>query len=157
MDKELITYVGKLCPREVELLVCTWSSRHIKVHIKLLDEHTIHGRNPTWFFQVWAIIGYIVSDLACPSLYGIGIWDLSLVIVTTFLILSITVRAGLHRSQVTWGWSVQSQLLREWKLGLTTSYGSQVLSLKYDMDAYMAICFGGEAWDLCWELSQAKS
>ena len=32
------------------------------------------------------------------------------------------------KSQVTRGQSVQSQLLRAWKLGLTTSHGSQVLS-----------------------------
>jgi hypothetical protein len=33
---------------------------------------------------------------------------------------------------------------------------SQVLSPKHDMDAYMATLFGGEAWDLCWELDRAK-
>ena len=33
---------------------------------------------------------------------------------------------------------MQSQLLRAWKLGLTTSHRSLVLSPKYDMDAYMA-------------------
>ena len=32
-----------------------------------------------------------------------------------------------------------------------------VLSPKYDMDAYMTTLFGGEAWDLCWKLDQAKS
>ena len=37
------------------------------------------------------------------------------------------------------------------------SHGSQVLSPNYDMDAYMASLFGGEAWDLCWELGQAKA
>ena len=26
----------------------------------------------------------------------------------------------------------------------------------YDMDAYMATLFGGQTWDLCWELGQAK-
>jgi hypothetical protein len=40
---------------------------------------------------------------------------------------------------------VQSQPLRAWKLGLTTSH--RVPSLKYDMDAYMATLFGGEAND----------
>ena len=34
--------------------------------------------------------------------------------------------------------------------------GSRVLSPKYDMDAYMAILFGGEAWDFCWKLGRAK-
>ena len=33
---------------------------------------------------------------------------------------------------------MQSQPLRAWKLGLTTSHGSQVLSFTYDMDAYVA-------------------
>jgi hypothetical protein len=33
---------------------------------------------------------------------------------------------------------MQSQLLRAWKLGLTTSHGPQVLSSKYEMNAYMA-------------------
>ena len=36
-------------------------------------------------------------------------------------------------------------------LGLVHT-GSQVLHLNYDMDAYMATFFGGEAWDLCCEL-----
>ena len=52
---------------------------------------------------------------------------------------------------------MQSRPLRAEKLGLTTSYGSQVFSPNYDMDAYMATCFGGEAWDLCYELGRAKS
>ena len=51
---------------------------------------------------------------------------------------------------------MQSQPLRAWKLGLTTLHGSQVLSPKYDMDAYMATFFGGEAWDMCCELDQVK-
>lgn len=38
-----------------------------------------------------------------------------------------------HASQVAWGQSVQSQLLRAWKLGPRTSRGSRVLSPKYDM------------------------
>ena len=37
---------------------------------------------------------------------------------------------------------MQSQPSRAWKLGLTTSHGSQVLSPKYDMDAYMVTLFG---------------
>ena len=41
-------------------------------------------------------------------------------------------------SQVISGESMQSQPLRAWKLGLTTSQGSQVLSPEYDMDACMA-------------------
>ena len=32
----------------------------------------------------------------------------------------------------------------------------QVLSFMYDMNDYMTTFFGGEAWDLCWELGQAK-
>ena len=27
----------------------------------------------------------------------------------------------------------------------------------YDMDAYMATLFGGEAWELCWGLGQAEN
>ena len=99
MDKELIIYVGKLCPREVELLVCTWSSRHIKVHIKLLDEYTIHGRNPTWFFQVWAIIGYIVSDLAHPPRWQRNLGSFPcfpLLLILSFIYLFIILRAALH-------------------------------------------------------------
>ena len=38
-----------------------------------------------------------------------------------------------------------------------SSGSPQVLSPKYDMDAYMASLFGGKAWDLCWELGQAKA
>ena len=57
-------------------------------------------------------------------------------------------------SQVTWGQSMQSQPLRAWKLGFTISH--VFLSLKYDMDAYMATLIGGKAWDLCCELDQAK-
>ena len=34
--------------------------------------------------------------------------------------------------------------------------GSQVLSLKYDLDADMATLFGSETWDLCWEVGWAK-
>ena len=46
---------------------------------------------------------------------------------------------------------------KTWKLGLPTSHGAQVRSPKYDMDAYMATLFGGEAWDLCWQLGWTKS
>ena len=52
---------------------------------------------------------------------------------------------------------MQSQPLRAWKLGLATSLGAQVLSLEYNMDAYMTTFFGGEARDLCWEFSRAES
>ena len=42
-----------------------------------------------------------------------------------------------------------------WHLLLHTR--SQVLlSLEYDVDAYMATLFRGEAWDLCWELRLRK-
>ena len=51
---------------------------------------------------------------------------------------------------------MQSQPLRAWRLELTTSHGPQALSPKYDMNAYMATLFEGEAWDLCWELGLAK-
>jgi hypothetical protein len=45
---------------------------------------------------------------------------------------------------------MQSQLLRAWKVGFTTSH--EVPSPKYDMDAYMATMFGGEAWESCCKL-----
>ena len=48
------------------------------------------------------------------------------------------------------------QPLRAWKFQVLIHMESQVLSLKIDMDAYMATLFGGEAWDLCYELGQAK-
>jgi hypothetical protein len=51
---------------------------------------------------------------------------------------------------------MQSQWLRAWKLGLTTSHGFQVPSLKYDMDAYMKTFFGGLFWDLCRDGSSKK-
>ena len=38
--------------------------------------------------------------------------------------------------------------LREWQLALNNFTRSQVLSLKYDMDAYMTTFFGVEACDL---------
>ena len=71
-------------------------------------------------------------------------------------------RVGSHWVQVispkvTWGQYVQSQLLKAWMLGLTTSHGSEVFKPKYDIDAYMATLFGGEVWDLRWQLGQAKS
>ena len=44
---------------------------------------------------------------------------------------------------------MQSQPLRAWKLGLTTSHGSEALSPECDIDAYIATCIGGDAWDLC--------
>ena len=43
---------------------------------------------------------------------------------------------------------MHSQLLRAWKLELTTSHGSEFLNPKYDMNASMATLFGGEDWDL---------
>ena len=71
------------------------------------------------------------------------------------------IRAGSHgcqgpRLQVTWGRSVQSQPLRASKLWLTFSHNSWVFGSKYDMDVYMAPLFGGESWNLCWKLGQAK-
>ena len=44
---------------------------------------------------------------------------------------------------------MQPELLRAWKLGLTTSHGCRVLSPKYDMDAYMVTFFGGVVLELC--------
>jgi hypothetical protein len=56
-------------------------------------------------------------------------------------------------SQVTWGQSVQSPMLRAWKLGLTTLHNvPNPKSQLWHMDAYIATLFGGEGWDLCWEL-----
>ena len=52
---------------------------------------------------------------------------------------------------------MQSQPLRAWKLGLTTSYGVTSASPNQDMDAYMATLSIGEAWDLCWELGHKKN
>ena len=52
-----------------------------------------------------------------------------------------------HKSQVTCGQSMQSQPLKAWKLGLTTSHRVPSPSPNYDMDAYMTTLFGGEAWD----------
>ena len=42
-----------------------------------------------------------------------------------------------------------------WDLPLHTRF--QVLSPKYDMDAYMATLSEGEAWDLCRELGREKN
>ena len=51
------------------------------------------------------------------------------------------------QSQVTWGHSMQSQRLRNNEAGTSHfTRGCQVLSPKYDMDAYMATFFWGEAW-----------
>ena len=72
----------------------------------------------------------------------------------------VTLRARSHgvpspKFQVTWGQFMQSQPLRAWEVGILPLHmRSQVSSLKYDMDAYMAILFGGEAWDLCWGLGK---
>ena len=44
---------------------------------------------------------------------------------------------------------MQSQLLRTWELGLTTSHRVPSLQSKHDMDAYMATLSGGEAQDSC--------
>ena len=38
----------------------------------------------------------------------------------------------------------------------STSHGSQVLSPKHVMDAYMAILFGGEAWDFVLRVGSSK-
>ena len=52
---------------------------------------------------------------------------------------------------------MQAQLLRAWKLGLSTSHSvPKSYGPMYDMDTYMATLFGGEARDLCCELGQAK-
>ena len=49
---------------------------------------------------------------------------------------------------------MQSQPSRALEVGdLSLHMGLQVMSLKYDMDAYMATLFGREVWDL----SRAKS
>ena len=63
-----------------------------------------------------------------------------------------TLRAGSYRSQVL------SHLrswcnLSHWEHGgwdLPLHMGPQVLSPKFDMNAYMVTLFGGEAWDVCW-------
>ena len=60
------------------------------------------------------------------------------------------------RSQVTWGQFVQSHLLRAWKLGLTTSHISLVLSSKYDMNAYMATILGDDARDFVLRVESSK-
>ena len=54
---------------------------------------------------------------------------------------------------------VNSWNLSRWEHGrwdLPLHMGSQVISPKYDVDAYMATLFGGKTWDLCWELSLSK-
>ena len=42
-----------------------------------------------------------------------------------------------------------------WDLPLHTS--PQVLRLKHGMDVYMTTFFGGDTWNLCWELGWAKT
>jgi hypothetical protein len=61
------------------------------------------------------------------------------------------------KPQVTWGQSLQSQPLRAWNVRLPTSHGSQVLSPKHEIDAYMATLSGSDPWDLCWQLGRVKS
>ena len=51
-------------------------------------------------------------------------------------------RASSHGSQVL---SHLCSIVESMELGLTASHKSQVLSFNYDMDAYMATFFGGEA------------
>jgi hypothetical protein len=49
--------------------------------------------------------------------------------------------------------------LSHWEHGswdLPLHIGSQGLTLKYDMDAYIATFFGDEAWDIWWELGRTK-
>jgi hypothetical protein len=53
------------------------------------------------------------------------------------------------KSQITLGQTVQSSLLRAWKLGLTTSQRVPSPSPKYDMNTYMTTLFEGEMHDLC--------
>ena len=108
--------------------------------------------NPEWTFNLhWTHAYWVVTFTSFLSQRS---W--MLVVVLSPQICLRPVHMG-PKSQVTWGQSVQSLLLRSWKLGLTTLHGSQVLCSKYDMDAYMATHFGGEAWHLCSELGQAKS
>jgi hypothetical protein len=45
-------------------------------------------------------------------------------------------RVPSRKSRFTLGQSMQSQPLRAWMLGLIGLHGSQVLSFKYDMEAY---------------------
>ena len=63
-----------------------------------------------------------------------------------------------HRSQVLHPDSLEVNPcnLSRWKPGwdFFISHGSQVLTFKYDVDAYMATLLGGEAQDLCWEFGQ---
>lgn len=61
------------------------------------------------------------------------------------------IRAGSHgvpsfKCQVTWGQSMQFQTLRPWKLGL--SHVTWIPTPNYNMNAYIATLFGGEARDL---------
>ena len=77
------------------------------------------------------------------------------------VILAYTLGLGHTGSQVLSPKSVEVNLcnLNHWEHGswdLPLYTGPVVLSPKYDMDAYMATFFGGEAWDMCCELDQVK-
>ena len=43
-----------------------------------------------------------------------------------------------------------------WIQVVNTNFHALNRGPKYDMDAYKATLYGGEAWDFCWELGQAK-
>jgi hypothetical protein len=69
-------------------------------------------------------------------------------------------RADSHRIPSPKSLEVNPCNLNHWEHGswdFPLHMGSQVLSPKYDMHAYMATLFEGEAWDLCCELGRAKN
>ena len=71
-------------------------------------------------------------------------------------------RTGSHRAQALISnllevdpYNLSFQGHGSWEL--SPHMGSQVLSPKYDTNAYMTTLFGGETQDLCWKLGEAKS
>jgi hypothetical protein len=114
--------------------------------------------NPEWTFNLhWTHAYWVVTFTSFLSQRS---WMLLVLSCLPKFAYGRFTRVPSPKSQVTWGQSVQSLLsllLRSWKLGFTTLHGFQVLCSKYDMDAYMATHFGGEAWYLHFELGRAKS
>ena len=179
-NSQSVTAVGVLTFQSYDM--CSHYSQSV---IAVITSHSSlsMGSCITWawlfgILRLWGVLGLYIVNFSSSRWY-LCLWkvtimqllDTVMVIVLKFKLVmrtlschELTVVLGpVHTgSQVLSPKSHEVNLcdLNHWEHGswdLPLHMGSQVLSLSYDMDAYMATLFGGEAWDLCCELGWAKT
>jgi hypothetical protein len=134
-----------------------WDTKSI---LNLHMNYIVHLFSTMWRIKNWPSNSISCSDNALRLLVlVVGILCRGLELKSSFSIWGCVSKGFFWERYI-----LKGQIVFEgyWRLQPCTLHGSWDLhnftfGPKYDMDAYVATLFGGEAWDLWWEPGRAKS